>query len=189
MAGQLQGTRVAVLVANSGVEQVELTRPWDAVKEAGGELDLLAPDPGEVQAFDHLEPADTFQADRALAGAREAEYDGLLLPGGVANPDELRQNRIAVAFVRSFFESGKPVAAICHAPWMLIEAGVVEGRTITSWPSLETDVENAGGRWVDREVQVDGNLITSRKPEDLDAFCTTAVEAFAGAGRDAPALS
>lgn len=175
----LDGKKVAFLVANEGIEQVELTRPWSAVIESGGEPELLAPDPGEVQAFDHLEAADTFPVDRPLAGARVAEYDALLLPGGVANPDALRQNRVAVAFVRSFFESEKPVAAICHAPWMLVEAGVLDGRTITSWPSLETDVVNAGGRWVDREVQVDGNLITSRKPEDLEAFCATAVEAIA----------
>jgi protease I len=179
MANQLDGKRIAVLVANEGVEQVELERPWEALEAAGADVDLVAPDDGEVQAFNHLDKGDTFDVDRTVSEAAESDYDGLLLPGGVANPDVLRTEDGAVAFVRDFFEAGKPVAAICHAPWTLIEADVVRDRTLTSWPSLETDIRNAGGNWVDEEVQVDAGLVTSRKPDDLDAFCAKAVEEFA----------
>ena len=168
--GELQGKRIAFLVANEGVEQVELTEPWEAIGAAGAERELIAPEEGEVQAFDHLDKADTFAVDRDLDDADPDSYDGLLLPGGVANPDLLRADERAVGFVRAFFESGKPVAAICHAPWTLIEAGVVDGRTLTSWPSLRTDIRNAGGTWVDEEVHTDAGLVTSRKPEDLEAF-------------------
>ena len=179
MAEQLSGKRVAVLVANEGVEQVELTEPVAALRQKGAEVDLVAPEEGAIQAFNHLDKGDTFEADRTAAEAEAGEYDGLMLPGGVANPDQLRTKSDAVAFVRAFFEAGKPVAAICHAPWTLAEADVVRGRTLTSWPSLRTDLRNAGAEWVDEEVHVDGNLVTSRKPDDLEAFNREMVEAFA----------
>ncbi len=174
-----QGRRVAALVANEGVEQVELTEPADAIRKAGGTVTLVAPKAGEVQAFHHLDKGDTFPVDQAVGEADVASYDALVLPGGVANPDELRTDEAAVAFVRDFVSSGRPVAAICHAPWTLIEADVVRGRTLTSWPSLQTDLRNAGAEWVDQEVVVDGNLITSRKPDDLDAFNAQVMEVLA----------
>jgi deglycase len=179
MAEELAGKRIAFLVANEGVEQVELTRPWEAVEQAGGEPELIAPEAGEVQAFEHLDRGDSFEATRAATDAQAEDYDGLVLPGGVANPDQLRTVPEAVSFVRAFFEAGKPVAAICHAPWTLIEADVVDGRTVTSWPSLKTDLRNAGASWVDEEVHTDAGLVTSRKPDDLDAFCSKLVEEFA----------
>ena len=178
MAG-LDGKKVAFLVANEGVEQVELERPWEALRDAGAETELIAPDSGEVQAFNHLDKGDTFPVDRTVADADPDDYDGLVLPGGVANPDFLRTDEDAVAFTRAFFEAGKPVAAICHGPWTLVEAGVVEGRTLTSWPSLQTDIRNAGGNWVDEEVHVDGGLVTSRQPDDLEAFNAKAIEEIA----------
>jgi protease I len=179
MANELSGTTVAFLVANEGVEQVELTEPWAAVEQAGGTPRLLAPAAEEVQAFDHLDKADTFRPDEAVGRANPAAYDALVLPGGVASPDQLRTDQDAVRFVRSFFENGKPVAVICHGPWTLVEADVVRGRTLTSWPSLRTDIRNAGGTWVDREVVDDEGLVSSRKPADLPAFCTTFVDTFA----------
>jgi protease I len=175
MAG-LDGKKVAFLVANEGVEQVELEAPWEALRQAGAETELIAPDSGEVQAFEHLDKGERFPVDRAVSEADPDDYDGLVLPGGVANPDFLRTDEDAVTFARAFFEAGKPVAAICHAPWTLVEAGVVDGRTLTSWPSLKTDIRNAGGTWVDEEVHVDGGLVTSRKPDDLEAFCAKAIE-------------
>lgn len=177
MVAALHGEKIAFLVANEGVEQVELTAPWDAVVAAGGTPVLIAIDGGEVQAFDHLDKADTFQPDVTVADADGSAYDALVLPGGVANPDQLRADEDAVAFVAAFVASGRPVAAICHAPWTLIEAGAVEGRTLTSWPSLRTDITNGGGTWVDDEVVVDANLITSRNPDDLPAFCAALVSA------------
>jgi protease I len=178
---EMQGRTVAFLVAAEGVEQVELTGPWQAVEEAGGTPKLLAPETGPVQAFNHLDKADTFDVDEAVADADPTAYDALVLPGGVANPDALRTDKGAIDFVRAFVESGKPVAAICHAAWSLVEAGVLPGRTVTSWPSLQTDVRNAGGTWVDEEVVVDGNLLTSRKPDDLPAFNAKLTELL-GAG-------
>jgi protease I len=178
MSEQLQGKRIAFLTANEGVEQVELTEPLEAVREAGAEVDLLAPEAGEVQAFNHLDKGDTFEAEQ-VGEADPSDYDGLVLPGGVANPDQLRSEPEAVAFVRSFFEAGKPVGVICHGPWTLIEADVVRGRTLTSWPSLQTDLRNAGAEWVDEQVHVDQGLVSSRKPDDLDAFKAKIVEEFA----------
>ena len=163
-------TRVAFLVAPEGIEQVELTQPWAAVEEAGHTPVLLSTQEGRVQAFNHLDRGDTFAVDAVVSAADVAGYDALVIPGGVANPDALRTDEDAVAFVRQFVQSGKPVAAICHAPWTLVEADVVRGRTLTSWPSLRTDLRNAGATWEDEEVVVDDNLITSRNPDDLPAF-------------------
>ncbi|HWC48903.1 MAG TPA: type 1 glutamine amidotransferase domain-containing protein [Solirubrobacterales bacterium] len=179
MSDRLQGKKIAFLTANEGVEQVELVEPLKAVREAGAEADLLAPEAGEVQAFNHLDKADTFEVDRAVGEADASEYDGLVLPGGVANPDQLRTKPEALEFVRGFFTAGKPVGVICHGPWTLIDAGVAEGRTLTSWPSLETDLRNAGANWVDEEVHVDQGLVSSRKPDDLEAFNAKIVEEFA----------
>jgi protease I len=178
MTNDITGQKVAFL-ATEGVEQVELEQPWQAVEDAGGEPELVSLDEGEVQAFQHLDKGDTFPVDRTAKGARADDYAGLVLPGGVANPDFLRMDEDAVRFVREFFEQGKPVAAICHGPWILIEADVVEGRTLTSFPSLKTDLRNAGATWVDEEVHVDGGLTTSRNPEDLPAFCSKLVEELA----------
>ena len=183
MAGTLQGRTIAFLVANEGIEQVELTEPWKAVQEAGGTPRLVAPEAGQVQAFNHLDKADAFPVDQQASQATPEEYDGLVLPGGVANPDQLRTKPEAVAFVKGFVEAGKPVAVICHGPWTLVEADVVRGRTMTSWPSLQTDLRNAGATWVDEEVVVctegPGPIVSSRKPDDLKAFCEKLVELFA----------
>jgi protease I len=179
MSDQLKGKRVAFLMANEGVEQVELAEPLQAVREAGAETDLLAPEAGLIQAFNHLDKGDRFEVDRAVGDADASEYDALVLPGGVANPDQLRTKEEAVEFVRAFFAAGKPVGVICHGPWTLIDAEVVKGRTVTSWPSLKTDLRNAGAEWVDEEVHVDEGLVTSRKPDDLPAFNAKIVEEFA----------
>ena len=178
MADELNGKKIAFLTANEGVEEVELTEPRKAVTEAGAETELLAPEPGEVQAFDHLDKAEAYPVDKVVGDASASDYDGLVLPGGVANPDNLRTHPEAVSFVRDFFAAGKPVAAICHGPWTLIEADVVKGRKLTSWPSLQTDLRNAGAEWVDEEVVVDQGLVTSRKPDDLEAFNAKIVEEF-----------
>jgi protease I len=178
MAGKLEGKTVAFL-ATDGVEQVELTEPWNAVQDAGGTPELVSLEAGNLQAFNHLDKGDTFAVDHTAADADASRYDGLVLPGGVANPDFLRADPDAVAFVRAFFDAAKPVAAICHGPWTLIDAGVVKGRTLTSWPSLQTDLRNAGATWVDEEVHVDQGLVTSRKPDDLPAFCGKLVEEIA----------
>jgi protease I len=178
MADKLQGKRIAFLVAPEGTEQVELTDPWEAVKAEGGQPELVSTDAGEIQAFNHLDRGDTFPVDRTVSDAAASEYDALVLPGGVANPDFLRMDADAVQFVRDFFEQTKPVAVICHGPWTLIDADVLSGRRITSWPSLRTDLRNAGATWVDEEVVVDQGLVSSRKPDDLPAFCAKLVEEF-----------
>jgi protease I len=178
MAGELNGMRVAV-VATDGVEQVELERPWQALEEAGAEPELVSLASGSITAFDHIDKAGTKTVDAVVSSADPDEYAALVLPGGVVNGDFIRADADAVAFVKAFFDAGKPVAAICHAPWVLAEADVVRGRRMTSWPSLQTDLRNAGARWVDEEVVVDGNLVTSRKPDDLDAFTAAMVELFA----------
>jgi protease I len=174
----LHGKQVAFLVAMEGVEQVELTEPWKAIEQAGGEPMMIAPKSGEVQAYNHLDKADTFSVDQTAAQADPESFAGLVLPGGVANPDQLRMDKDSVEFVRAFFDAGKPVAAICHAAWSLVEADVVNGKTMTSWPSLQTDLRNAGANWVDEEVVVDGKLVTSRKPDDLPAFTKKMIELF-----------
>lgn len=180
MAGQLTGRKVAFL-ATDGVEQVELSAPWNALKQAGAELKLVSDKTGEIQAMNHDEKGQTFAVDVEVSSVTARDFDALVLPGGVANPDRLRTNRAAVDFVRQFMELDKPVAAICHAPWLLVEADAIRGRTVTSWPSLETDVRNAGGAWVDKQVQLDQKLLTSRKPDDLPAFCAHLVELLANA--------
>ena len=182
LTSELSGTRVAFLTANEGVEQVELTAPWQAVKDAGGTPELIAPKAGEVQGFNHVDKADTFTAHRSIRDADPLDYSALVLPGGVVNADELRIAPGVVTFVQRIFEAGKPVAVICHGPWALVEADLVRGRTLTSWPSLKTDIRNAGGNWVDAEVQVCTNgpntLVTSRNPDDVPAFCEQLVKAF-----------
>jgi protease I len=182
MTDPLNGKKIAFLVANEGVEQVELTSPWQAVQDAGGEPVLVAPKTGDVQAFNHLDKADTFQATVATGDLDPGEYAGVVLPGGVANPDQLRTDPGAVQFLRQWTQAGRPVAAICHGPWTLVEADAVRGKTLTSWPSLQTDIRNAGGRWRDDEVVRDDEggypLVTSRKPDDLDAFDKAIVELF-----------
>lgn len=183
MDNALLNKTIAFLVAPEGAEQVELTDPWSAVENAGGTAELVSTEVGKVQAFHHLTPGDTFEAGKSVDNVSVAAYDGLVLPGGVANPDFLRTVPGAVAFAKQFFDTGKPVAVICHGPWTLIEADVVRGRRITSWPSLRTDLRNAGADWVDEEVVVctggPNTLVSSRKPDDLGAFCAKVVELFA----------
>jgi protease I len=185
MTTTLDGKTIAFLVAPDGIEQVELTEPWQAIQQAGGTPRLVSTKPGHVQGRNHLEKADTFPVDATLDEVSVDDFNALALPGGVANPDFLRMDEKAVAFVRGFFEAGKPVAAICHAPWTIVEADATRGRTLTSWPSLKTDIRNAGGTWVDQEVVVctagPNTLVTSRKPDDLKAYCQQAVEVFATA--------
>jgi len=177
-AQQLRGKRVAIL-ATDGVEQIELTEPRKALDAAGARTVVVSPKSGSIKGWDHDHWGETIPVDQSLDDARADQFDALMLPGGVMNPDRLRRNERAVQFVRSFFDAGKPVAAICHAPWMLVEADVVDGRTITSWPSLRTDIRNAGGDWVDREVVTDQGLVTSRKPDDIPAFNRKMIEEFA----------
>jgi protease I len=188
MANELSGKTIVFITANEGVEQAELTRPWEAVEKAGGQPKLAAPESGEVQAFNHLDKGDTFATDLTTSELNVDEIDAIVLPGGVANPDQLRTDDGAVQFIREFFDAGKPAAVICHGPWTLVEADVVRDRRLTSWPSLKTDISNAGGEWVDEQVTVcaagPNTLITSRKPDDLDAFCDTLVEVFAGGGAE-----
>ena len=174
----LSGKRIAFL-ATDGFEQVELTEPWDQIKAAGALVELVSLKGGKIQGMNHDEKGDTFSVDKTVADATAGDYDGLVLPGGVQNPDALRMEPKAVEFVRAFVDQGLPVAAICHGPWTLVEADAVRGRTVTSWPSLKTDIKNAGGNWVDEEVHCDQGIVTSRKPDDLPAFCAKAIEEFA----------
>jgi protease I len=174
---KLQGKKVAIL-ATDGFEQSELTQPLDALKNAGAEAHVVSPKSGDIQGMQHHEKGDKVHVDKSLAQAKPDEYDALVLPGGVANPDALRINKQALQFVRHFVDAKKPIAAICHGPWTLIETGIVEGRRVTSWPSLKTDLENAGADWVDQEVVTDKGLVTSRKPDDLPAFCAKMIEEF-----------
>jgi protease I len=188
MSDELSGKKIAFLVAQEGVEQVELSEPWKAVEQAGGEPVLITPESGEVQAFEHLDKSKTYSVDETLEDADPDDYDGVVLPGGVANPDQLRTESRAIEFLQKFFAEGKPVGVICHGAWTLVEADLVRGRTITSWPSLQTDIRNAGGNWVDEEVVVDEGLVSSRNPDDLPAFCAKIVEEFAEGKHDvAPA--
>jgi protease I len=183
MTDTLNDRTIAFLVSNEGAEQVELTEPWQAVEAAGGRPVLVSLEAGEVQAFNHLDKGDTFPVDQTVDDAEAGQFDGLVLPGGVANPDQLRADEYAVAFTKAFFDAGKPVAVICHGPWTLVEADVVRDRAITSWPSLQTDLRNAGANWKDEEVVVDtsgpNTLVSSRKPDDLPAFCRELVAAMA----------
>ena len=174
---KLKGKKVAIVAADM-VERVELVEPRQALEAAGAKTELISIRPGEVQAFDHFDPADKLKVDKSVEEADASDYDALMIPGGVGNPDQLRGDENMVAFVREFFEQGKPVAAICHGPWVLVEAGVVRGRKLTSWPTLQTDIRNAGGNWVDSEVIVDAGLVTSRKPDDIPAFNKKMIEEF-----------
>jgi protease I len=178
MANELEGKRVAFLFTE-GVEQVELVKPQEAIRDAGADVDLVSIEAGEVQMFNHLDKGDTIEAGKAASEVDASDYDALVIPGGVANPDQLRTDEDCVRFTRDFFEQDKPVGIICHGPWMLVEADVARGRTVTSWPSLKTDLRNAGATWVDEEVCVDTGLVTSRKPDDLPAFCAKIIEEFA----------
>jgi protease I len=180
MADKLKGKKIAFLAADA-FEESELTKPWEALEKAGAELELISLEEGEITALDeqNLKAAKSLKVDKAVEVANASDYDGLVLPGGVGNPDKLRADENAVNFVREFFEQGKPVGAVCHGPWTLVEAGVVRGRTLTSFPSIQTDIRNAGGNWVDEEVHVDNGLVTSRKPDDLDAFSKKLIEEFA----------
>jgi protease I len=188
MAQERQSKKVAILVTD-GFEQVELTGPKQALEQAGAQTHIISPKADQVQGWNHFDKGDYFPVDVPLDRANPAEYDALLLPGGVANPDQLRVNQKAVQFVQSFFQAGKPVAAICHGPWTLIEAGAVQGRQVTSWPSLKSDLRNAGAEWVDQEVVVDNGLITSRNPQDIPAFNREMVEAFIEGKRPGQRLS
>ena len=174
---KLQGKRVAIVAADM-VERVELIEPRQALENAGAETELVSLKPGKIRSFDHFDPADEVPVDKAVEEADASDYDALLIPGGVGNPDQLRGDENMVAFVRSFFDQGKPVAAICHAPWVLVEAGVVRDRKVTSWPTLQTDLRNAGAHWVDEQVVVDQGLVTSRKPDDIPAFNEKMIEEF-----------
>jgi protease I len=188
MAGELNGKKVAFLVAQEGIEEVELTEPWKAVEQAGGEPVLIAPESGEVQSMKHLDKSDAYPVDQTLADADADDFDAVVLPGGVANPDQLRTEQDAIEFLQQIFRAGKPVGVICHGPWTLVEADLVRERKLTSWPSLQTDIRNAGGNWVDEQVVVDQGLVSSRKPDDLPAFCAKIVEEFAEGRHDvAPA--
>jgi len=178
MINKLNGKRIAFL-ATDGFEQVELTTPWEAIKKAGGTVELVSLKSGEIQGVHHGKEGEKFKVDKVVYDVSAEIYDGLVLPGGVFNPDALRMNETAVKFVRAFFEQNKPVAAICHGPWMLVEADVVRNRKVTSWPSVKTDLKNAGANWVDEECVCDSGLVTSRKPDDLPVFCKKAIEEFA----------
>jgi protease I len=178
MADELKGKRIAFLFTE-GAEQPEVEKPLEAVREAGAEVDIVSLKKGEIEMWKHFDKGDKITADKAVSDAAASDYDGLVLPGGVANPDQLRADKDAVSFVRAFFDQDKPVGVICHGPWLLVESGAAKGRKVTSWPSVKTDLENAGAEWVDEEVVVDNGLVTSRKPDDLPAFCAKIVEEFA----------
>lgn len=178
MSNILKGKKIAFL-ATDGFEQIELTDPWEALEKEGAELELISLEEGQIQGVHHDKKGDKFDVDKTIDEASVKDYDGLVLPGGVFSPDALRMNKSAMAFVKGFFEQNKPVSAICHGPWALVETGVVKGRKVTSWPSLKTDITNAGGQWVDQEVVVDNGLVTSRNPDDLPAFCRKTIEEFA----------
>ena len=185
---ELKGKKVAIIAADM-VERVELVEPRRALEDAGATTELISMMPGEIQSFDHFDPAEKLKVDRAIEEVDPADYDALLIPGGVGNPDQMRGDENMVAFVRGFFEDGKPVAVICHGPWMLVEAGVVRGRRVTSWPTLQTDIRNAGGEWVDEEVVVDRGLVTSRKPDDIPAFNEKMVAQFSSGRKRSKAAS
>jgi protease I len=178
VADTLKGRKVAILAADM-FERVELEQPRDALLDAGAEVEIVSLKPGEIRGFDHFDPASTVKVDRTVEEVSVDDYDALMVPGGVGNPDQLRGDENAVQFVRGFFEQGKPVAAICHAPWVLVEAGVARDRKLTSWPTLQTDIRNAGGSWVDQDVVVDAGLVTSRKPDDIPAFNEAMIQQFA----------
>jgi len=188
MARKLDGKKVAILVAD-GFEKVEMTKPREALDEAGAETKIVSLKPGKIQGMNHADKGDKFDVDLTLDEARPEEFDALLIPGGLMNPDALRSNDDALEFTRHFFREGKPVAAICHGPWVLIDAGVVRGRTLTSWPAIKTDVENAGGKWVNEEVVVDNGLVTSRKPDDIPAFNKKMIEEFCEGRHEAVATA
>jgi protease I len=179
MADVLKSKKVAILAADM-FERVELEKPRKALEDAGADVEIVSIHDGEIQGFDHFDPATTVKVDRTVEEASANDYDALLVPGGVGNPDQLRGDENAVAFVRAFHDAGKPMAVICHGPWVLVESGVVRGKRLTSWPTLETDIRNAGGEWTDEEVVVDGNLVTSRKPDDIPAFNREMVRIFSG---------
>lgn len=181
MQRNLSGKKVAILVEN-GFEQIELVEPRKALEQAGAQTLIVSPQQSQVQGWNHHDRGDQFPVDVPLEQASSDDYDALLLPGGVINPDQLRMNEQAVQFVRSFFTTGKPIAAICHGPWLLVEADVVRGHQVTSWPSLHTDLQNAGAQWVNQEVVADQSLVTSRKPDDIPAFNRTMIEIFAESG-------
>ena len=188
MARRLDGKKVAILVTD-GFEQVELTKPREALDEAGAETKIVSLKPGKIQGMHHADKGDKFDVDLKLDEARAEEFDALMIPGGLMNPDALRSNEYALEFTRHFFREGKPVAAICHGPWVLIDAGVVRGRILTSWPAIKTDVKNAGGKWVNEEVVVDNGLVTSRKPDDIPAFNKKMVEEFCEGRHEAMATT
>jgi deglycase len=179
VADTMNGKKVAILAADM-FERVELEEPRKALEDAGAEVEIVSIEDGEIQGFDHFDPASKVKVDRTVEEASPDDYDALMIPGGVGNPDLLRGDENAVSFVRGFHEAGKPLAVICHGPWMLVESGIVRGKRVTSWPTLETDIRNAGGEWVDEEVVVDGNVVTSRKPDDIPAFNEKMLELFAG---------
>ena len=179
MADVLKGKKIAILAADM-FERVELEKPRKALADAGAEIEIVSIEKGEIKGFDHFDPANTVKVDRAVEEVSPADYDALVIPGGVGNPDQLRGNENVVSFVREFHGAGKPMAVICHGPWVLVESGVVRGKRVTSWPTLETDIRNAGGDWVDEEVVVDGNVVTSRKPDDIPAFNREMLRIFSG---------
>ena len=188
MARKLDGKKVAILVTD-GFEQVEMTKPREALDEAGAETKIVSLKPGKIQGMHHADKGDKFDVDLTLDEARPEEFDALMIPGGLMNPDSLRSNVAALEFTRHFFREGKPVAAICHGPWVLIDAGVVRGRTLTSWPAIKTDVKNAGGKWINEEVVVDNGLVTSRKPDDIPAFNRKMIEEFCEGRHEAIAMA